>query len=280
MICHLQASVGQPRRAERVVQRLDGSAAKQLPAIDQRHVICVGLGLFEVVRGEHDVDAFLCRDTLEVGPERISDLGVQADGRLIQLQNARPMQTCAQDLDASFLSAGQAACQLAGTRGHTCKLQQRTCPAPCIGDGHGMDHRVQLQIFVDGEVVVQGLVLEHNAELVAYACSILHYIVPCHRDRAAAWAGQRRHHPDGGCLAGVIGAEQSEEGTGSDGKRQIGDDSPSAIALFDLLEFDDGSIGRRPSCCVAACTALTLLGALLLFSTSMPVDASLRGLRL
>src|SRR6266699_6063719 len=91
-----------------------GLALRQHPALMQNNEVVAECDLVEQVRGPQYADALLGNQL----PDMIEDIGagldVEADGRLVQQQQARAMQQGARDFEPSHLAAREVADLAAG----------------------------------------------------------------------------------------------------------------------------------------------------------------------
>ena len=106
----VQAQIG----AHAAQECLQIVASQHAAAIDDRHALANRLDLFHVmagVDGRHALGAQRANAIEQVGPR----LGIDADGRLVEDQQPRPMQQGHSEIEPPFHSAGKVAGPIVGT---------------------------------------------------------------------------------------------------------------------------------------------------------------------
>ena len=103
------------------------------------------------------------------------------------------------------------------------------------------------QVLLDGELLVQALRLEHDADLAPHRIWLAGDIVPGDR----GFARRRRHHggkdPEDRRLAAAVGPEQSEDLALARLEADPGQRDPLAVAMSQIFGFDNHSLGRSSS---------------------------------
>ena len=108
------------------------------PALMQHHEIVAGHDLVEQMRGPQHADALLGDQPPHMAEDIGARLDVEADGRLVEQQQTRPMQQRARDLEPPHLAAGEVAHLAAGAVGksdareHFARAQPRLAPVDAV----------------------------------------------------------------------------------------------------------------------------------------------------
>src|SRR6266511_4081423 len=118
--------------------------------------------------------------------------------------------------------------------------------------GHGVARDpvqlgVEAQVLLGGEVVVQGGVLEDQADAPPHLGLALDHVEAGHAGAPRARPQQRAQHRDGGRLAGAVGPQEPEGLAGRDAEAHAADGLDLVEPLDQALGLDGGgAVGRGP----------------------------------
>src|SRR5260370_37489449 len=104
--------------------------------------------------------------------------------------------------------------------------------------GHPVQVGVETQVLLPGQVVVQGGVLEHQADVAAHGVAFLCDIVACHPGGTRGGIRQGARELDRGGLAGAVRAEKPERLPGFDFEVDAADGIDLAVLLGQRADRD------------------------------------------
>ncbi len=99
---------------------------------------------------------------------------------------------------------------------------------------------VQAEVLLGGEVAVERLVLEDEADVPADVVALGGDVEAAHAGGAGGGPRERAEHVDRRALAGAVGAEEAEDLAASDGERDAADGLDLAVGLGELVDLDGG----------------------------------------
>src|SRR5207249_9231705 len=126
------------------------------------------LGLFQIVRGDEDRGA-LVRELIDHGPERAAGDRIHARRRLDEEEDARLVHDRRAKRHALLPPARQAARQLTALALEARELEHPALAGRPPTRRHAVDAGEEVEVLVDGEVVVERELLRHVADLLPHA---------------------------------------------------------------------------------------------------------------
>ena len=165
------------------------------------------VGLLEVVGRQQDREALLRGQALHLDPHRDARLGVEAGGRLVEEEDARPVDEPERDVEPALHPAGVAAHDPVGRVGEPDELEQLVHALLQLGAAHAVDPALQHQVLAAGGLAVEPRLLGHVAERAPGPVRVPDDVVPGDGRAARVGLRQRREDADGRRLAGSVRAE-------------------------------------------------------------------------
>jgi hypothetical protein len=220
-----------------------GPLADDAAAVHDREAVREGLGLVEVVRGQHDRGAPRAERGDQL-PGAGPGLRVQARGGLVEEQQLGIARDRAGEVQAPHLAAGERRDAGAGAALEV-DLREHLGDGARRGEGRA-PHREGLG---GGEIGGEAAGLQHEPLAGAHCAPVPVGVQPEHAHGAAGGAGEPLEHLEGRGLAGAVGAEQSEQLPAPDLEIDRVDREvrvlPAAIAAGEGLGADDRPVGHR-----------------------------------
>ena len=172
----------------------------------------------------------LCGSTPAVGSSSSSRSGVVHQG--------------AGDVQAALHAAAEAVGPVAGAVGQADLGQHRIGPPGQGRAAQAVQGAEQQQVAACAQVVVQGQVLRHQADVAACGGGVARLVLAGDAHRAAVGRGEAGHHRQRGALAGAVGPEQAQQGAGRHLQRHIGHRLACAVALGQVAGVEQRCGGR------------------------------------
>ena len=179
-----------------------------------------GLRLLQVVRGQDHGGAGPGPFLAQVGPQAPPARRVKARGRLVEEQHPGPVHQRPDDLQPPPLAAGQGARAPAQTAGniqnarhvlHLAAIASRHQAVARPPRVQPVEHRMQPDVLLGGQVEVERGLLEDDADLAA-DLGLLAFQVPAGDGGPAGGGGERRGEDrHGRRLPRAVGSEQAEQ---------------------------------------------------------------------
>src|SRR6202050_5413380 len=226
-----------PVLADGGLQRLRRVDRHDLPVVDDGDAVAV-LRLVHVVGGEKDRDVLALLQPVDVLPDGGPGLRVQAHGRLIEEQHPRRVQQAAGDFQPALHPAGVGGHHAGPPVPQPDTLRALPQPRRERRLGHPVQLGVEAQVLLPGQVVVQGGLLEHQADVAAHGVPLGDHVVSCHPGGARRGLGQGAQDLDGGGLACAVRPEKAERLAGRDLEIDAADGLDLAVALGQLADRD------------------------------------------
>ena len=171
------------------------------------------VGLLEVLRGQQHRGAVVDELADEL-PDTDPALGVEAGGRLVEEQHRRPVHERRREVEASAHAPRVGARRPVGGVDEVEALEQVGRARRDAGAGEMRELCHHAKVLAPGEVVVDGCVLAGETDAGSNRGRVSHHVDAEHASPARVGPHGRGEHPDGGGLAGAVGAEQPEHGSG------------------------------------------------------------------
>ena len=178
-----------------------------------------------------------------IGPR----LDVEAHRRLVEHEQAWPVQQRARDLDPPHLAAGQIAYLVVRA------LRQGNAGQHVVGApaafmlADAVQRRMVGQILDDREIEVERARLEHDADQAQGFARCPFDIVPENPDTAALDRVEARHQREQGALSGAVEAEENGEGRWRDREAHVIERLAGAVEVADALDGDGRRLARAHS---------------------------------
>ena len=178
--------------------------------VNDQQAVAQTFGLVHEVRGEQNGFALL-HQHLQTLPHQVARLRIQAGGRLVQHQHLRLVDECARQTQAPFHAARQLAGFGFGFAGQRTKLQQVGNAGLDVSVFHAEVTAIHQQIFLGGEVGIQGVHLCHHTQAALDGQGIFgHGQILKVGDAACVGFGQAQAHAQGGGFACAVGSNDAQ----------------------------------------------------------------------
>ena len=184
-----------------------GALHHQPPAGEIHHALAA-FRLVHVVGGHqhgHAVGGHLVDHVPELAPR----LGIDAGGRFVEQQQARPMQHAGGQRHALLPAARQLLRQLIGAIGQADAFQHLGNGTPAVADL--VEPRDELQVLGNRQVAIEAEALRHVADLQPDARRVAQQVHAETGAAAAIRAQQAAQHADRGGLAAAVAAEEAAD---------------------------------------------------------------------
>src|SRR5580658_1120356 len=226
-----------PVLADGGLQRLRRVDRDDLPVVDDGDAVAV-LRLVHIVGGEEDRDVLALLQPVDVLPDGRSRLRVQAHGRLIEEQHPRRVQQAAGDFQPALHPAGVGGHRAGPPVPQPDHLEHLPQPGRERRLGHPVQVGVEAQVLLPGQVVVQGGLLEHQADVAAHGVPLPDHVVT--RDPGGTRGGIRQgaQNLDRGGLAGAVRTEKPEGLADGDLEVDAADGLDLAVLLGQRADLD------------------------------------------
>ena len=141
--------------------------ATMLAVVDDADAMGDAVGLVHVVRGEKDGDALGLVEVLDVRPELVAALGIEAERGLVEEENFRSVQEAARDFEPALHAAGELLHLVVAAIPELEELEQFFGALGAELVRHMVEDAVEFHVFPGGEFAVEAGVLEDDAEALA-----------------------------------------------------------------------------------------------------------------
>ncbi|GAA2326599.1 hypothetical protein GCM10010246_05320 [Streptomyces cuspidosporus] len=176
-----------------------GVAGEQVPVVDDGQALAQGLGLVEVVGGQHHGLAGLMQACDDL-PEVVACLRVDARGGFVEEEHLRQVHQGPADHDAAGLAAGELVSFGVGLVGEAELFQQFERAAAGGWGRHAEVAAAEGQVVRDCERAVQGVGLGDHADAGLHADRVGTHLVLGDPRLSGAGRDQGGEHADGGGL--------------------------------------------------------------------------------
>ena len=203
-------------------------------------------GLALVVGDVHEGDAHRRLDGLQLHLHLLPQLEVERAERLVEEQDARPVDQCAGERHALALTARELRrpAVAVGAEAHALQRLAHACGA--LGGRDALHLEPVADVVGDGHVGEEGVVLEHGVD-VALERRHAGHVAAAEQDRARRRRLEARDHAQHRGLAGSGRAEQGEELSVTDVERHVVDRDDVAERLAHAAQHDRGRHGGHDS---------------------------------
>ena len=209
-------------------------------AIDDGNAIGDAVGLFHIVSGQEDGGASSSRlrgfDVLPEVEPRVC--GIEAECGLVEKDDLRMVEQPAGDLEPSFHAAGELFDEAFFAIAEVDESEELFDAGAALAGRHAIEDAVEFHIFPGGEFVIEGGVLENDAEGFADGGGVGGGVVAIDDERAGGGAEEGGEHFDGGGFAGAVGAEKGEAFAAGDIEGDVIDGGEVAEFFGEVLHPD------------------------------------------
>jgi hypothetical protein len=223
-------------QAAKRLQKVGGRVERhQPPRLEHADAAAQQLGLFEVMRGEHDSVPVVVQAPYET-PKPLAQFDVDARGGLIEHDHRGLVHQRLRHQHATLHAAGQGSHVGAGF-GRQVEMVHHLVDPVAVGAQPEIAG-LELERLAHREERVEHQLLRHHSQHAPRAAVIVDHVGT--HDLHAARAGSRQPGDDADQrgLAGPVRPEQSEDLPGFDGERHAGERLKRAVALLDIPDLD------------------------------------------
>ena len=194
-------------------------------------------GLLLVMRDVHRRDADAVLDVLDDSAHLDTELCVKVRQRLVHQKNVRLDAQCTSERDALLLTAGKALRHTVGVLVDLHELHELLGLGLYLVLGELLVFQAELNVFSDGVVREDGVVLEDHANVALGGVKVVDALLT-EVEVAALNAVEARYHSQKSGLAAAGGTKQREKLALFNVKAQIGNDDIVTV-LFKSVLYDD-----------------------------------------
>src|SRR6185436_7670336 len=228
-------------------------ALGQHPALMQDDEIIVRTDLVEQMRRPQHAYSLFGNELADVVEDVGARLDVEADGRLVEQQQARAVQQRPRNFQAPHLAAGEVAHLAASTVGKADAPQHLAAACAGIASGDAVQGGVIQQVLRHREVEIERAGLKHHPEQPQCFARCPRDVMAEDADMSALDSEQPRDQREERALAGAVQAEQRGEACRGDGEADVDQRLSRAIGMADAVDrqcrylrgFGPGSDGLR-----------------------------------
>ena len=159
-------------------------------------------------RQEHG-DPFLLREAADFDPESRPALDVEARGRLVEEEDARPVHERQRKVKSALHPSGVTLHLAIGRFGQPDPGEQLVASFASLFAGDPVHRRLQPEMLASGQKRIERGLLQCRADRLPHLRSFRHDVVTRDRGGARRRRQQRREHVDGRGLAGAVRAEEA-----------------------------------------------------------------------
>src|SRR5258705_3737415 len=188
------------------------------------------------------------RELVDVVPELAPRSRVDARGGLVEEEEPGLVDEAGGEREALLPAAGERAGELVLARREAEALEGLAHVPLAVRDLVHARHEVE--VLLDGEVLVEAELLRHVAHRALDAPGVLRDVVAEHDAMTLVGREEPADHADGGGLAAAVGAEEAIDRALRDLHREVIDDRLLAEALGEALDVD----GQIPGHCSVTST--------------------------
>ena len=205
------------------------------------------LRLLDVVRRHEDRRA-LRAQRVDERPELLPHLRVEADGRLVEEHEPRPVDERARDQQPPAHAAGELVDAAVAPVDEVRHLERALDRGAPLGAGDPVEVREDEQVLLDGQRHVEVVELRHDPALRAGRLRLLGQPEAEHLELAFVRDRLRGEQAHGRRLARAVGPEQADAGALRDVEVEPVDRRDRPVALDDAAQAD-GELSLTPSAC-------------------------------
>ena len=214
---------------------LDAAARQHLAMMEDDDVVLRPDLVDEMGGPQHA--AILLGDQAADMPDHVGPrTDVEADRRLVEKEEPRPVQQGACDLDAAHLAAGKRAHLVAHLASEVEPLQRLVSEAAGVAAGNAVERCMIGKVLDHAQIEIEGAGLEHHAEPAQRLAGLALQLVAEDADRTLADGVEAGDQRKQGGFAGAVEAEQHREAAARHGEGDIVKGKPRPIGVADTLD--------------------------------------------
>ena len=200
------------------------------------------VGLIHVMGGEEDGGLLGFVEVLDVGPELVAALRIEAEGGFVEEEDFGGVQEAAGDFEAALHSAGEGFDVGILALPEFEELEQVLGALGAELAGDVVEDSVEVHVFVRGLLVVEAGILEDDAETLAGLLLADGRVEAVELDAAAGGTEQGGEHLDCGGFAGSVGAEEGEDFALGDVEGDVVDGEEIAEFFGEVVDVNHGGV--------------------------------------
>src|SRR6267143_5378005 len=222
-------------------KRIGRAVGDELAVVDIGDM-AAALGFVHVVSGDEEGDAMTGKLEEEI-PELAARDRIDARGGLVEKEERRLVQHGAAESEALFPATGKLGGQAILIGCGAVELDNFVDAALQARGLEAVDAAVELQVFRDGQIVIEAEVLRHVADVLANGFRFGAHVEAFDEGRAAAERQKSGEHFDDGGFSAAIGAEETEDFAFSDAEADVVHGGEVAEAAHEKFGGDCGGRG-------------------------------------
>ena len=190
-----------------------GAAGDDATTVDDRDATRQAIGLLQVMRRQQDGQPVDVGEPGDLGPKLGPGLRVEARGRLVQEEDAGPVDQAHGHIQLALHAARVGSGHPARGLGQTEALEQAIHPSAKLLAADPVQQALQLQVLAPGGVRIDGDPLTNHADPAPHLLGLPEHVGPGNGRGAIIGLDERGEYLDRRRLAGAIRPEQSEDRT-------------------------------------------------------------------
>src|SRR6266436_9219407 len=230
--CALRLNVGE------LAERIGRAVGNELAVINIGYV-AAALGFVHVVSGDEEGDAMTGKLEQEI-PELAARDRIDARGGLVEKEERRLVQHGAAESEALLPATGKLRGQAIEVGSEAVELDNFVDAALQARWLEAVDAAVELQVFRDGQIVIETEVLRHVADMLADGFGIRADVEAFDKGGAAAERQKAGEHFDDGGFSAAVGAEEPEDFAFFDAEADVVDGGEVAETPNQMFGGDGG----------------------------------------
>ncbi len=185
------------------------SLGHDLPLVDDPHTVGEDVGLLEVLGREEDRHSVLSPQAGDLFPERRPALRVETRGRLVEEQDARPVNQRQREVEPSLHASRVAGDLAVACVGEPDALEEIVRASASLILPHALERRLEAEVVPPGQERIERGFLEGDTDQRAHLRPFLDHVVAPDAGRPGGRRQQRRQDVDGRGLAGAVRSEEA-----------------------------------------------------------------------
>src|SRR5712664_1900888 len=219
-------------------QRIGRAVGDELSVINVGDV-AAALGLVHVMGGDEKRDAMTGKLEEEI-PKLAARDGIDPGGGLVEEKKGRLVQHGAAEGKALLPATGELRGQAIQIGCEAVELDNFVDAALQARGLQAVDPSVELQVFRDGQIVIEAEVLRHVADTFADGFGLGAYVEPFHMSGTAAERQKAGEHFDDRGFSAAVGAEETEDFAFFDAEADVVDGGEVAETPNQMVGGDGG----------------------------------------
>ena len=195
--------------AHRVLEDGGGTFCQEPAGGDDPHPVGQAVGFLEVLGGQEDRHAELAVEPPDLGPDSRPAVGVESRGGLVEKQHLWVVDQGGSEIQTPLHSTRIRADTPIDGGADVDQVEDLRESHPDLRGAQPVEAPLQGEQFTPGLPVVNGRILERDADPDADRSGILRHVVPGHGGRPGTGFEQRAEDPYDRRLAGAVGTQES-----------------------------------------------------------------------